>query len=165
MAKRSFFQLAMICLLSLIGMALANDAVCQKLPYKDLLFLANYAPAESFCSKYYPVPTTTVTIIAANRRRLRREATDALEILTTPPATTTSALTTTSVTSSSRSENVVWASCVAQGDNFLGQLCSCIEVTPTVTVKVYDDQIPMNGLLVPWSDTSRGVEVLFHLDF
>jgi hypothetical protein len=147
MARRMLLQLAMICLLSLVGLASANNAVCQILPYKDLLFLADYAPAESFCSKYYPVSTTTITITAANRRRLRRQASYTPKIPTATSAVPTSAVTTppvtaTSATSSSRSKDAVWASCVAQGDKFLGQLCSCIEVTPTTTVKVNDIEVP-----------------------
>lgn len=136
MPRSTLLQLAVICLLSLIGLSSANDAVCQEPLYKDLLFLADYAPAESFCSKYYPVPTITVTITAANRRGLRRRAT------TTTSPVTTSAATTASATSSSRSKSAVWASCVAQGGGFLGQLCSCIEVTPTVTIKVNNIEVP-----------------------
>lgn len=135
MARSTLLQLAVICLLSLIGLSSANDAVCQESLYKDLLFLADYAPAESFCTKYYPVPTITVTVAAANRRGLRRRATSTTSAVTTSAAVT-SAAPTASATSSSRNKNVVWASCVAQGVKFVGQLCSCIEVTPTITVKV-----------------------------
>ncbi|CAD0043260.1 unnamed protein product [Aureobasidium pullulans] len=133
MAGQTVLRLALICLLYSFGIVSANDGICQKLPYKDLLFLTDYAPAESFCSKYFPVPTVTVIIPAAGRRRLRRGL-----ATTTAAPLTTSATTTPKTTSSSQSKDVVWASCIAQGGGFLGQLCSCIENTVTTTIKVYD---------------------------
>lgn len=137
MAGQTILRLALICLLYLFGIVSANDGICQKLPYKDLLFLTDYAPAESFCSRYFPVPTVTVIIPAAGRRRLRRGL-----ATTTAAPLTTSATTTPKTTSSSQSKDVVWASCIAQGGGFLGQLCSCIENTVTTTIKVYDIRVP-----------------------
>ncbi|THW89571.1 hypothetical protein D6D17_08738 [Aureobasidium pullulans] len=130
MAGQTILRLALICLLYSFGIVSANDGICQKLPYKDLLFLTDYAPAESFCSRYFPVPTVTVTIPAAGRRRLRRGL-----ATTTAAPLTSSAATTPTTTSSSQSKDVVWASCIAQGGGFLGQLCSCIENTVTTTIK------------------------------
>ncbi|TIA11249.1 hypothetical protein D6C80_07572 [Aureobasidium pullulans] len=130
MAGQTILRLALICLLYSFGIVSANDGICQKLPYKDLLFLTDYAPAESFCSRYFPVPTVTVIIPAAGRRRLRRGL-----ATTTAAPLTTSATTTPKTTSSSQSKDVVWASCIAQGGGFLGQLCSCIENTVTTTIK------------------------------
>ncbi|THX02336.1 hypothetical protein D6D13_08398 [Aureobasidium pullulans] len=130
MAGQTILRLALICLLYSFGIVSANDGICQKLPYKDLLFLTDYAPAESFCSRYFPVPTVTVIIPAAGRRMLRRGL-----ATTTAAPLTTSAATTPKTTSSSQSKDVVWASCIAQGGGFLGQLCSCIENTVTTTIK------------------------------
>ncbi|THV95869.1 hypothetical protein D6D25_09204, partial [Aureobasidium pullulans] len=101
MAGQTVLRLALICLLYSFGIVSANDGICQKLPYKDLLFLTDYAPAESFCSRYFPVPTVTVIIPAAGRRRFRRGL-----ATTTAAPLTTSATTTPKTTSSSQSKDV-----------------------------------------------------------
>ncbi|UKZ57030.1 hypothetical protein TrVGV298_010880 [Trichoderma virens] len=40
---------------------LGIDRVCQHFPYNELLPLKNYPPAESYCSRHYPLPASTVT--------------------------------------------------------------------------------------------------------
>jgi hypothetical protein len=42
----------------------ATGSVCTSGVYKDLLFLSTHAPAESYCSAHFPLPTVTATVTA-----------------------------------------------------------------------------------------------------
>ena len=106
-------------------LAFANNYnYCHQKPYSLILPFSTFAPAESFCSKFYPVPPVTTT--------------------TSIQATTTTT-TNTVVTVTKREivkryvhvrRNGGWPSCSAtlKSKGALGSACSCIESPSTTTV-------------------------------
>lgn len=102
------------------GLAAAASSPCSSLPYKELLFLSTYPPAESYYSTHFPLPTKTVTTtFTVPTRRLRQVPEP--ELTPAPLA---------------RLVGVAWSSLVAKGGSIVRTLCSCIEKQPTVTTTV-----------------------------
>lgn len=125
---------------SLFLTTVASTSVCSSAPYKDLLFLSSYAPAEILCSAVFPQPYITVTLTVGAAKAKRGGAHTNTKTTTTKHTTTTTksptSKSTTSTTPKSRcSECSVWSSCTAKGEAFLSTLCSCLEHPKTVTVR------------------------------
>jgi hypothetical protein len=97
-------------------------SVCSSGIYKNLLFLSNYAPAESYCSVHYPVPAATVTVTASAAKKGRRHP---------QPATTTSK--TTTIAASNNKAQATWSSLLSSAHAIISTACSCIETPSTKT--------------------------------
>ncbi|KAJ9613911.1 hypothetical protein H2200_002047 [Cladophialophora chaetospira] len=134
--------------------------VCNGGIYGELVpYLINFAPAQAFCTAYFPVKcvtvltkraatTTTTTTTKATNPTTKPSATTTKAPSTTttkPPSTTTtkpssttttkpSSTTTTkpssTTTSSVNPTSSAWSKCQQQPANVISTLCSCIE-TPT----------------------------------
>ena len=108
-------SLLLTALLALPSVITAN-AVCSHGLYGALLPLANYPPAENFCSLHFPPLEATVTITAGSARHRRRRT----------PA---------KVDANTRDElPQLWSNLVKEADNILQTFCSCIETPRTTTV-------------------------------
>lgn len=100
------------------GLAAAAGSPCSSTPYKSLLYLSTYPPAESYCTAHYPLATKTITSAviarAAGRKRIPGQEPRAPAVIS----------------------NLVWLSLVAKGGSVLSTFCSCIETQPVVTATV-----------------------------
>jgi hypothetical protein len=99
--------LSTLALLALVSCTLAASGTCAQDPYKDLLFLSAFPPAQAYCSVFYPVHTTVQTSFVARAFELEergitetsRSTTTRRTTSTSPRTTTTSHRTSTSTTS------------------------------------------------------------------
>ena len=94
----------------------APAAVCNSGIYKDLLFLANYPPAQKFCSEHFPVPAVTTTLAPGKVKRG--------DVSTTSVAST--------VTNTALASAVLAKCTESSAQNVVSTACSCIEVPKTV---------------------------------
>jgi hypothetical protein len=130
MAFSTFLCYLLTTISCLIISQAAGAKVCSSSPYKDLLFLSKYAPAQSYCTAHYPLPTTTVTVTAA--------------------AKTARAVVSTTTTSAAKvaGNDAVWSSILSSAKAIVSTVCSCIDTRPTKTVRT---SVPESSILIPFS--------------
>ena len=115
----------------------ASNPACSSGIYKALLPLSAYAPAESYCSAHYPLPTVTVVATPPVTPKIKRNAyktTTTTKKTTTPKKTTTSTTTKPITTTTSNAHQAQWSSLLSAAGSVLQTLCSCIETAPTTVV-------------------------------
>lgn len=110
---------------SLVAAAVPAPAYCAKPPYKVILVLSSYAPAQSFCSARYPqAPATTVTVTVSTT-----VAGLAARVPVTPAPLVKDAV-------ACAGNCAVWSSLSKVGGSILKSACSCIQTRPTATTTV-----------------------------
>ncbi|KAH7358013.1 hypothetical protein B0T11DRAFT_299156 [Plectosphaerella cucumerina] len=113
--------------------AVASPAYCAKPPYKAVLVLASYPPAQSFCSARYPIATSTVTVtttVPAPARRVARAPVTPAPLVKNAVACTGNC--------------AAWSSLSKIGGSLVKSACGCIQTTPTKTVTVTSTQPPLD---------------------
>jgi hypothetical protein len=127
-------KLVLLPFLNLVVAAL-KGSVCKSFPYVDLLFLADYPPAEAFCLEYYP-PSQEANKEAVAREEPRlviQAVATVTEVVWVTIASTATANAKIARTAKCTGTCSVWWSCTKQGGTFLSTLCSCIEPPATIT--------------------------------
>lgn len=123
----------------------AASDVCQTGIYAAFGILANYPPAEFFCSANFPPSTVTVKQRLRFARQLSNTpaalaamptiSTTSTTTSTTSTATFTTAKTSTiaKTTTTPDAKATLWSSLEAEASGILSTFCSCIETHPTVS--------------------------------